>query len=243
MTYNKNEIAIWWLNESDCEVIGEPHSYYADIDYWKERNIVSFSATDKDIYWIDFGAMPGYVSREYTSRYGRAGRGRLWVNSFVFKEPVNVSDYFEKSAFTQSLEDYGGIVILKKDISILKGFKVGIFTDLELNKIDANDTQKDELSYTCYLERHYNSKHELYMKIVVYVITNNQSPILNRVKIVNGVAGQPNTFSVYGNFDADSIPVLNQILRKTNVWLNSHSDSWEIIARADNMRIIDIGNI
>lgn len=240
---SNDKFAIWWLSETDCAIIGEPHSYYADIDHWKERRIAPYH-NDEGLYWLDFGIMPEYIAKLYSSRYGRAGRGRLWTDLKVCPDSINIPDEcFEKSGFTESLENCGGIVILKESIDTIKALRAGVFTDFELNKINVSFEDNDAWGwdYTRKLELHYNQQNVCYMKVVVYTITYDEEPTKIQVKIVDGTAGLPNTFNITGNLGVSEIPVLKAILKKSRIWLNSNADNWQTIANANNIEIVTIG--
>jgi hypothetical protein len=60
------EFAIWWLSQEDQETLGDIPSL-DDPDEEEER--AAYRGPN----------LPEYIRREYSSRYGRPGRGRLWV--------------------------------------------------------------------------------------------------------------------------------------------------------------------
>ena len=89
-----NLLAVWWVNQSDCESINE-------------ENI-----------------KPSYIRKEYESRCGRAGRGRLWVPKEIKVKQVELPSTV---AFEGS-DSHGGIVIFKEDIESIRSFG-GIISD------------------------------------------------------------------------------------------------------------------
>lgn len=56
----KSTLAVWWVNQADCEAIGDSPN------------------------------LPDYLKPEYNSRLGRAGRGRLWVPEEIELKQVEV---------------------------------------------------------------------------------------------------------------------------------------------------------
>ena len=81
---------IWWLNQKDCQTIGDKLS--------------------DDI--------PSYLKNEYESMLYRSGRGRLWVGKH-FKD-ASVSPWPETPLAKLLGEDYGGIVIDDQDSLLIK---------------------------------------------------------------------------------------------------------------------------
>lgn len=95
-----DDLLIWWLSRADQEALGEPR------DGW-----------------------PDYLRREYISRYGRAGRGRLWAAPELGH--VSVAFPLQDTPLSSALEKCGGIVIRASDAHHLEGMP-GIITDLAL---------------------------------------------------------------------------------------------------------------
>lgn len=132
---DKRTYAVWWTTQADCEKIGEPHSYSADLSYWIEKYGIDFrTKTSEDIYDLDASTLPEYIKNEYSSRYGRAGRGRLWVSQ-EFDNPEDIWVIFHHDPGYEGLINYvenaGGIVIKPEDADILRKLP-GLITDLEL---------------------------------------------------------------------------------------------------------------
>lgn len=92
---------IWWLNQQDCDAIGPR----------LERRF------------------PSYLHKQYESRCGRPGRGRLWAAE-QFGE---VSVTWNNSPLCLVLERCGGIVIREGDVVLLAGMP-GIVTDMDLQR-------------------------------------------------------------------------------------------------------------
>jgi hypothetical protein len=103
-----NELAIWWLSEPDCYAIA-----------------VDEHAPEDE-------GLPQYLQDEFNNRYGRAGRGRLWVpkgfvaNDLIWPEP--------ETPIAIMCEKCGGIVFWRKDLHTLATFP-GLVTDMHLNRI------------------------------------------------------------------------------------------------------------
>jgi hypothetical protein len=80
---------------------------------------------------------PDYITRQFFSLHGRAGRGRLWVPShldkFVPKNGLGISE--NDPRWTPILGESGGIVIERKDADLCRRWGKGIFTTLELERI------------------------------------------------------------------------------------------------------------
>ena len=95
---DKTRIAVWWVNQADCEKI--------DSEQISEK----------------------YIRGEYDSRYGRAGRGRLWVPNTIECRQVEVP----KEVCYDGPDTHGGIVILKEDIEKVRPLG-GIFSDVDGN--------------------------------------------------------------------------------------------------------------
>jgi hypothetical protein len=105
---------IWWTNQADCEAI--------DDAFPNGGMIASF---------------PAYLQDQYASRYGRNGRGRLWVSSRFGK--AGISDWpstpmgqilGERSRLGQT---YAGIVIRDEDALLLDEMP-GIITTFDLKR-------------------------------------------------------------------------------------------------------------
>jgi len=97
---DRNDILIWWLSQRACEAIGdEPPA-----------------------------GLPAYIAREYRSRLGRPGRGRLWADA-IFGDVGVPWDKARPAAWLA--EDCGGIVIWRLDVSYVIGLP-GFVTNTRL---------------------------------------------------------------------------------------------------------------
>lgn len=98
---------IWWTNQNDCERI-------APLASW-----------------------PKYLYDEFRSRYGRNGRGRLWVSSELPDAPDGVDRWNEdENWLCKSASDAGGIVIPAEDIKHVQ-FLPGFVTTFEMTLPEA----------------------------------------------------------------------------------------------------------
>jgi len=102
ITLASNEVVVWWLTEDDCHALGEPGI-------------------------VDTMDLPDYIKREYSSRYGRAGRGRLWGL------PSSI-DPWPDTPLSRIAERAGGIVFHRRDIDAVF-LLPGMVTDLWLNRV------------------------------------------------------------------------------------------------------------
>jgi len=95
---------IWWLSQADCTAIGEELP----------------------------GRFPDYLQSEYRSRFGRPGRGRLWVPMGF----PNVSvDPWPDSPLAKYVESQcGGLVFSLMDLFLFEEMP-GIITTLKLRRI------------------------------------------------------------------------------------------------------------
>ena len=89
-----NLLAVWWVNQSDCESINEDN--------------INVS----------------YIRKEYDSRNGRAGRGRLWVPKQIKLQQVELPS----TVVFEGNDTHGGIVIFKEDVESIRNFG-GIISD------------------------------------------------------------------------------------------------------------------
>ena len=101
-------IVLWWLSQGECQAIGDR---------------------------LPKG-MPVYIRDQYASRYGRPGRGRLWVDKFIENwhgGKVSVDPWPHTPMGKFLAEGHGGIAILTDDLPWIAQFP-GIVTDLKLNR-------------------------------------------------------------------------------------------------------------
>jgi hypothetical protein len=96
-----NECLIWWLTQDDYQAIG-----------------------DANPEW------PEYLQREYRSRRGRPGRGRLWEADLFEPFDIEWDDAKPMAAFAGQA---GGIVIRWMDAIFVRKLP-GFLTDIHLNK-------------------------------------------------------------------------------------------------------------
>ena len=116
---DKKKMMIWWTNQADCEAIDDSTPHRECIGELPTR-------------------FPKYIRNEYRSRYGRNGRGRLWVASILGDVSVNLWPKTplgellgEKSRFEQT---YAGIVIQRNDAKLFYNMP-GIITDTKLKRV------------------------------------------------------------------------------------------------------------
>lgn len=106
-----NPCYVWWLNQ-DC--------YLQMRRQDKEKRLETY----------------GYLNQEYSSREGRAGRGRLWVANEIhdrYPGKIEISPWPENviSRLINDL-DFGGIVVLPEHLEYVKTLP-GFVTDMQLN--------------------------------------------------------------------------------------------------------------
>lgn len=102
---DRTDLLIWWLSQDECEAIGDE---LAD-------------------------SVPDYIRKEYRSRLGRNGRGRLWSD----EQFGDVGIPWDTTKPVSRLADKrGGIVINLGDGPHVFGLP-GFLTDLRLNFVNA----------------------------------------------------------------------------------------------------------
>lgn len=97
------EYLIWWLSQDDCK------------DILDGRH--------------DTQLGKAYILEQFTSRVGRAGRGRLWVHKSI---PIDGIEWDDSKPAARLAGKMGGIVIRAADAKFVF-HKPGFLTDLELN--------------------------------------------------------------------------------------------------------------
>lgn len=102
-------LAIWWTSETDCLAIGEP------------------SGDEPDLPAL--AACPDYIRDQYHSRYGRNGRGRLWVADRF--GDCHVARWPDTDLARAIARTSGGIVILGEDAPLVRPLP-GVVTDFNL---------------------------------------------------------------------------------------------------------------
>jgi hypothetical protein len=83
---------IWWLNQSQCAVSYE----------------LLEASPDK---------LPSYIADELHSRYGRPGRGRLWIHNSL--PNVGVDPCLDTESSHQLSGEIGGIVFKEEDLELI----------------------------------------------------------------------------------------------------------------------------
>lgn len=96
---------IWWLNQEQSEA--------------------SLEGIDE---------LPNYLHDQLRSRYGRPGRGRLWVDSCL-PQGIKVDPWPDTELAHELERGYGGIVFKALHLKLLLE-KPGVITDLKLNRIE-----------------------------------------------------------------------------------------------------------
>lgn len=123
----RDDILIWWTSESDCRVIGEPHDQ-SDPDDRVEADGIHDTSTSP---------LPPYILREFQSRWGRAGRGRLWVSQeipWVHGQDGVIPWPNEYLAHEIDRYAMAGIVFLRDDLALIAAMP-GFVTDMELGLV------------------------------------------------------------------------------------------------------------
>ena len=114
----KADLLVWWLSQSDCEVIDrEPQVSMA--------------------FW------PKYLTAQYQSRYGRAGRGWLWVDRSIESEygEIEIKPWPDTPLARLLGQLCGGIVIRKTDRHFVANLP-GVLTDLNLEPVKPVEQSK-----------------------------------------------------------------------------------------------------
>lgn len=106
--------AIWWTSQGCCELMAT-----AFVDAEK-------SVTEEV---LDTFGLPKYIAAELSSRFGRAGRGRLWIPGDI---PIKEIPWPETKITAFMANHCGGIVIHAKDVPAVIALP-GFVTDLDLN--------------------------------------------------------------------------------------------------------------
>lgn len=125
----RDDILIWWTSEIDCRVIGEPHDQTDPDD-----------ATEGDpdgIHDTSRSPLPAYLVTEYGSRYGRHGRGRLWVpDGIPWAAGRDGIDPWPETQIARMIDRYGhaGIVFHRSDLPIVAAMP-GFVTDMALRLV------------------------------------------------------------------------------------------------------------
>lgn len=102
---DRKDILLWWTNQIDCEHV---------------------SRLDPEL--------PDYIATQFESRYGRAGRGRLWVDKHFKDLNIQVDPWPDTPIARFLGRDSGGIAFLRDDLGHVEKLP-GVITDLDLNEI------------------------------------------------------------------------------------------------------------
>jgi len=115
-----NLYLIWWTNQQDCVMIKA-------LAVEARGLTAGFSEDDGVPGW------PSYLADQYSGRYGRSGRGRLWIAAEV-GAPEGLSPW-PNTALGRHLALYhAGIVIHADDLHHVINLP-GIVTDMRLNLV------------------------------------------------------------------------------------------------------------
>lgn len=96
-------VLIWWTNQEECE-----------------------SVTGRMLR-----GLPEYIQAQYQSRFGRPGRGRLWISSDFDGENISVDPWPDTPLAKKLAEDSGGIVFNASDLDQMSSVP-GDLTNLKL---------------------------------------------------------------------------------------------------------------
>ncbi len=125
------KFAIWWLSQEDQETLGDI-PWLTDPD--QAEALALYRGPD----------LPEYIRREYSSRQGRPGHGRLWVaRELDLPADFEIGEAWFQSDLGRMLAgyrdewghwhgSYGGIVVRAEDAPRL-AFLPGIVTNLWLS--------------------------------------------------------------------------------------------------------------
>jgi hypothetical protein len=115
--------AIWWLSQEDCEALETMIDYSRGFIPSDGGGVYSYEPCVTRSLRI-----PGYIAREYRSRLGRPGRGRLWIPPEI---PVTECVWDDELPVCQRAISCGGIVVHARDWHKLRDLP-GFITDLEM---------------------------------------------------------------------------------------------------------------
>lgn len=104
-TTDRTDLLIWWTGQEECEAIGDELA----------------------------SNLPNYIRSEFSSRWGRNGRGRLWVADELGDVGI---PWDETKPASRLAGSRGGIVIWQSDAHHVFGLP-GFLTDLRLNVVNA----------------------------------------------------------------------------------------------------------
>lgn len=116
---DESQIVIWWLSQKDCEDIAE--------------NFLRLEPDADDYTWLV--PLPEYLKRQFVSRLGRAGRGRLWVPRDISLETIAWPEAHPIARWIEQVSA-GGIVFWRKDLAAIAGLP-GVVTTTTLDMVAA----------------------------------------------------------------------------------------------------------
>ncbi len=106
-----NELAIWWLSQSDSEILSDGN---------------------EELFPPDI--LPDYLEDEVMSRYGRPARGRLWVSMAQGFKINDLKWPDPETPLAKHCGLCGGIVLWRKDLPSLATLP-GLVTDMNLQRL------------------------------------------------------------------------------------------------------------
>ena len=82
--------------------------------------------------------LPAYIQEQYRSRYGRNGRGRLWIDDSMFSRRIQVASWPQTPlgyvlGETIMGQSYAGIVVKNDDVKLLRDMP-GVVTDMKIQR-------------------------------------------------------------------------------------------------------------
>lgn len=107
-----DELVIWWLCQNDYRGIGQSSSEIRET----------------------LTGVPEYIVDEVSSRFGRPGRGRLWVAKGIDLREIAWPEDNPIAIAVGDEGGYGGIVFYRRDLDSVYQYP-GVFTDLELRRL------------------------------------------------------------------------------------------------------------
>ncbi len=100
------KLSIWWTDQSDCEAVTEEQ----------------------------LAPLPEYIKEQFESRFGRSGRGRLWVDETVEPSIPNGIVWDTNSKVIDYCNDAAGLVVFAEHTELVKALP-GIVTDTAMVQI------------------------------------------------------------------------------------------------------------
>jgi hypothetical protein len=104
--------------------------------WWTSQQDLEWYATKYDVEEPPpYPDWPEYLLRELRSRFGRNGRGRLWVASDSGFGDVSISPWPNTPLAAWAEKCAGGIVIRAEDLPLFRDVP-GVITDLRMRQVD-----------------------------------------------------------------------------------------------------------